>query len=118
MNLNTLLPIIVTLFALAFLDPFQLLMPEGSTKIILGLLVLTSIIYGVLIFKEKALDEREAHIRALSHRVSYLVGMIGLVGIITYYLITKGHVYPETVILLVLLVVTKSAVHWYAERYL
>lgn len=118
MNFHFLLPILVVILAMTFLDPFQLLMPTMLVETVLGLLVLATVFYGAVIFKENVHDEREEHIRSLSHRVSYLVAMIGLVGIIAYYLITKGHVYPETVILLVVLVVTKSVVYWYGERHL
>ena len=116
MKFHFLLPFIVVILALAFLDPFQLLMPTMFAETILGLLVLATVFYGVAIFKENPNDEREEHIRSLGHRVSYMVAMIGLVLIIAYYLITKGHVYPETIILLVILVITKTVVHWYGHR--
>lgn len=118
MNLNFLLPIIVVVLALAFLDPFNLLMPTMLQETILGLLVLATVLYGVTIFKEQVLDEREEHIRALSHRISSLVGTTGLVLIIAYHLITMGQVYPEAIILLVVLIVTKALVHWYGDKHM
>jgi hypothetical protein len=119
MNMITphfLLPALVAALALAFLDPFHLLMPTALAQTALGLLVLVTVVYSTLIFKENTEDERERHVRAFTHRMSYLVTVIGLVTIIAYYLLTKGHVYPETVVLLVLVVATKTISHWYADR--
>lgn len=118
MKLNFLLPIIVAALALTFLDPFHLLMPTVLVETILGLLTLTVILYGIIIFKERTTDEREVQIRALSHRISYLVGMCGLVAIIGYHFLTMDSIYPETILLLVVLVLTKSVVHWYGEKHL
>lgn len=113
-----LFPTLVVILALAFLDPFHLLMPTMMAETILGLLTLVTILYGITIYKEQVQDERERHIRAMSHRISYLVGMTGLVAIIAYHFLTMGSAYPETIILLVVLVMTKAAVHWYGDRHL
>ncbi|MFT7645027.1 MAG: hypothetical protein ACI9BF_000696 [Candidatus Paceibacteria bacterium] len=118
MNIHLLLPTLVVILALAFLDPLHLLMPTMLVETILGLLTLVTILYGITIFKERAHDEREERIRALSHRISYLVGMNGLMAIIAYHFITMGSAYPETIILLVVLVMTKAVVHWYGEKHL
>jgi uncharacterized membrane protein len=80
-----------------------------------GLLLATSA-YGILIFKEKADDEREINIRAFADRISCLVGMMMLVATICYRLFTDGYVYPEVIMILVAMVVTKSVAHWYACR--
>jgi hypothetical protein len=113
---HLLLPLILILLALGFLDPLGSLMLGMTAEIVLGLLVLATVVYGALLFKESVQDEREIHIRSVAHRATYLVSVGGLVAIMAYYLITKGHVYPETVILLVAIVITKTIVHWYGER--
>ena len=116
MKLHFILPIIVAALALAFLDPFDVLMPGMVAELVLGLLVLTTVVYSALIYKERVKDEREVHIRAYAHRVTYLVSIGGLVAIIAYYLLTKGHVYPEIIYLLIIIVATKTATHWYGDR--
>ncbi len=112
------IPIIIIILALLFLTPLKVQLPFVVQCSLIGGLLLLVALYGVTLFKEQVRDEREASIRALAHRISYLVGIGGLVLIMGYRLLTTGHVYPETVLLLVLLVSVKAAVHWYGERYL
>jgi len=114
MSKHLFLTIAVSVLALLFLDPFMVLMPESVTWLVLGGLMLSTIVYGLLIFTEKAQDEREVSIRGFADRVSYLVGMILLVAVIAMDLFTLGKVYPEIVIILVVMVVSKSIAHWYA----
>jgi hypothetical protein len=85
-------------------------------ELVLGLLVLVTAGYGALIFREQVQDERDVHVRAFAHRITYFVSVAGLVAIIAYYLIGKGHVYPETILLLVLIVGTKTIAHWYGNK--
>jgi hypothetical protein len=59
MNLHFLLPTLVVIFALAFFDPFHLLIPTVLVEIILGLLTLVTILYSITIFKERPHNERE-----------------------------------------------------------
>lgn len=111
-------PFSVVVSALLFLDPWHLLMPTMLQYTLLGGLAITVSLYGVILFQEELHDERDQQIRALSHRVALLTGMIGLVTIIGYYLITKGMVYPELIVLLVVMVCTKTIARYYGERYL
>jgi len=82
MSKHLFLTIAVSVLALLFLDPFMLLMPESITWLVLGCLMLATLVYGLLIFTEKANDEREVAIRGFADRVSCLVGMMFLVMII------------------------------------
>lgn len=116
MKLHFILPLTVAILALAFLDPFDFLMPGMMAELVLGLLVLATVGYGTLIYKERPQDERDVHIRAYAHRLSYVVSIAGLVAIIGYYLLSKGHVYPEIIYLLVIVVATKTLSHWYGDR--
>lgn len=111
---HTWLPIIVSLLALAFLDPFMYLMPTGSTWIILGGLLVATSAYGFFVLTEKANDEREVSIRAFADRISCLLGMSLLVMTIAYHLFTNGIIYPEIIIILVVMVISKSVAQWYA----
>ncbi len=117
MNKHTLLPIIVSLLALAFLDPFMYLMPGDITWVVLGVLMLSTAVYGFFILTEKADDEREISIRAFADRISCLVGMSLLVISIAYHLVVDGHVYPEIIIILVVMIISKSLAHkWACHR--
>jgi uncharacterized RDD family membrane protein YckC len=110
----TLLPIIVSLLALAFIDPFMYWMPSNSAWLLLGGLLLTTSAYVFFILTEKASDEREEGIRAFADRVSSLIGTSLLVIIIAYQAITHTTVSPEIVVILVIIVISKSIAHWYA----
>lgn len=114
MNKNILLPIIVSLLALAFIDPFMYWMPSNSSWLLIGGLFLATSIYGFFILTEKANDEREVTIRAFADRVSCLVGMSFLVMTIGWQAVTGSVVSSEAVLILVVLVISKSLAHWYA----
>lgn len=113
-----LIPSLIVVLALFFLTPLKTSLPFVVQCTLVGALLLGVSLYGITLFRERVRDEREAHIRALAHRISYIVGMSGLVLIMGYHLLTVGHIYPETVILLVVLITIKAGVHWYGERYL
>lgn len=112
------IPSTIIVLALLFLTPLKTQLPFVVQCSLVGGLLLLVALYGITLFKERVRDEREVWIRSLAHRVSYLVGIGGLVVIMGYRLLTTGHVYPETVVLLVFLVSVKAVVHWYGERYL
>jgi len=116
LNSNFLYPLAISLIALFFLDPWQVFIPNGFLALVLGVLILVFSLYGVFIFKEKISDEREISVRAFTHRVSYLVGLGGLIAIVAFYFFRDGHVYPEVVILLVILSIVKSLAYWYADK--
>ncbi len=117
MNIRTLLPIIVSILALAFLDPFMLFMTEGIQAITLGGLLLATASYGFFVLTEQASDEREVSNRAQADRYSSLVGMGLLVIVIAYQLLVRGQVCQEIIIILVAMVLTKSAAHYYASNH-
>ncbi len=116
MSIQLIFQIIIFLSAFAFLDPFMILMPTPMQYLALGLLVIATSLYGLVLFKEQILDERDEKIRAFTHRVSYLIAVIGLVAIITFHLIKSGHVYPEMIVLLLIILIAKGLAHWYANR--
>lgn len=116
MTKQSIFQIIIFIIGLAFLDPLDFLMPTPMQYIMLGLLVLALCLYGVFVFKEQVLDERDVVIRAFAHRVSYLFGMSGLVLIMLYHLIFMGRVYPEIVVLLLLLILVKNLATKYGEH--
>jgi len=116
MNKNILLPIIVSLLALAFIDPFMYWMPSNSNWLLIGGLMLATSIYGFFVITEKANDEREVTIRAFADRISCLVGMSFLVMMIGWQAVTGSTVSSEAVMVLVILVISKSLAHWYAHN--
>lgn len=113
MNRHTLLPLAVSILALTFLDPFAWFQ-GGVELLLLGGLILATTSYALFIFTERADDEREVSIRAFADRFSCLAGMALLVMVIGYRLLVDGYVYPEIILVLVLMVTTKSVAHWYA----
>jgi hypothetical protein len=117
MSKHLFLTITVSVLALLFLDPFMVLIPEGLTWLVLGGLMLSTIAYGLLIFTEKAHDEREVTIRGFADRVACLVGMMLLVMVIAMDFFSTGKVYPEIIIILVVMVISKSLAHWYACKH-
>lgn len=114
MSKHLFLTLTVSVLALLFLDPFMVLMPEGITWLVLGGLMLSTLVYGLLIFTEQAHDEREVMIRGFADRISCLVGMMLLVMFIAMDFFTTGKVYPEIIIVLVVMVISKSLAHYYA----
>lgn len=115
--MNYLLPILAIGLAIIYISPLKDLTSLLIQCTILGAIVIGVGWYGIVGFKEKVQDEREVKIRAIAHRLSYLFGMSGLAIIMLYHLLTLGHVYPETVVLLALMSGVKLAVHWYGERH-
>jgi uncharacterized membrane protein len=111
------LPLTQGILALLFLDPFMILMPTYGTYVILGLLLLVSAVYTTIMIKERTHDEREDVIRGRVDRTMYIASMIGIVAITSYYLITKGMVYPEIIVLLIALSVLNIGLHIYGERH-
>jgi hypothetical protein len=118
MTKHVFLSVAVSVLALLFLDPFMVFMPMGLSWILLGCLMLATIAYGLLVFTEQVRDEREEMIRGFADRVSCLVGMSLLVVVIGMDLFTEGKVYPEIIIILVLMVISKSVAHYYASKHL
>jgi len=118
MKKNVIVPSIVVITALAFLDPFMYLMPSIMVNLVLGLLLVSSLLYALLVFKESARDEREVSLRAFADRLACLVGTSGLVAVIMYQVLVIHHVDSLIVFILVAMILTKAAAHAYAQHYL
>jgi uncharacterized RDD family membrane protein YckC len=116
MTKDILVPIIVIVSAMAFLDPFMYLMPSMMVSIVLGILMVSSLAYALIVFKEGAKDEREVSLRAFADRIACLVGTTGLVGVIVYQVVVIHHVDTYIVAILLAMIVTKYLAHLYAER--
>ncbi len=112
----TLLPIAVSLLALAFIDPFMYWYPSNATWLFIGGLLLATSAYGFFVLTEKVKDERDIGIRAFADRVSCLVGMTLLVMFMMYQALTEGMVHQEIVLVLVIMVITKLIAHTYASN--
>ncbi|MBY0538203.1 hypothetical protein K2P47_02280 [Patescibacteria group bacterium] len=111
-------PLIVMITALAFLDPFMYLMPSMMVSFVLGILMIATVVYGLIIFKENAQDEREVAVRAFADRHAGLVGTIGLVLVIVYQVLVVHHVDAVIVLILLAMLITKYVAHVYAEKHL
>ncbi len=118
MKKDIIVPLIVMITALAFLDPFMYLMPSMMVSFVLGILMIATVIYGLIIFKERAQDEREVTVRAFADRHAGLVGTVGLVLVIVYQVLVVHHVDTVIVLILLAMIVTKYLAHVYAERHL
>jgi hypothetical protein len=118
MKKDIIVPLVVMVTALAFLDPFMYLMPSMMVSLVLGVLMIATVIYGLIIFKERAQDEREVTVRAFADRHAGLVGTIGLVMVIVYQVLVVHHVDAVIVLILLAMIVTKYVAHVYAERHL
>lgn len=109
-------PTLITLTAIMFINPWQIFIPTMFLYCSLGILVLSMSLYGILLFREQARDEREILIRSFAHRIGFIVGMVGLVLIIFYYFVKEEHVYPEVIFLLVIMIIAKSLAYWYGDK--
>lgn len=118
MSRHTTLSLLVIILALAFLDPLMLMMPTSMVYIALGCLLLGTVAYTLLIFREKALDEREVTVRAYVDRITALVGTGALVLIIAAQALLTHHVDSAIIVVLVVMVVAKHIAYWYADRQL
>lgn len=71
------------LLAVAFLNPFHLLMTDMFHMLILGLAAAALGVFSILIMRERGGDEREAAHRMLAGRAAFLAGAaILLAGIV------------------------------------
>jgi hypothetical protein len=116
MTKDILVPIIVIVSALAFIDPFMYLMPSVMVSVVLGVLMVSALSYALMVFKEGARDEREVSLRALADRITCLVGTTGLVGVIVYQVLVVHRVDTFIVVILLAMIITKFLAHVYAER--
>jgi hypothetical protein len=118
MKKDIIVPLIVMVTALAFIDPFMYLMPGMLVSFVLGILMIATVFYGLIIFKESARDEREVAVRAFADRHAGLVGTIGLVLVIVYQVLVVHRVDTVIVVILIAMIITKYLAHLYAERHL
>lgn len=72
-------PILLIALLLLFLNPFSWYMPSAIVMSALCTLVLLFFIFGVFIWKEKTVDEREQIHKMLAGRIAFLVGSTILV---------------------------------------
>ena len=118
MNKELIIPAVVVLLTIAFLDPFMVLMPEMLLYSLLALLFIVFVGFALLIFKETAEDEREDTHRAFAGRIAYIVGSGVLVLGIMYQVLILHEVDPILVIALALMTVAKYAGVAYAKKHL
>jgi hypothetical protein len=116
MTKDILVPIVVIVSALTFIDPFMYLMPSMMVSVVLGVLMVSSLGYALIVFKERARDEREISMRAFADRLACLVGTSALVAVIVYQVLVIHRVDTVIVFILIAMIVTKSLAHVYAER--
>jgi hypothetical protein len=116
MTKDILVPLVVIVSALAFIDPFMYLMPSMMVSVVLRILMISSLGYALIVFKEGARDEREVSLRAFADRIACLVGTTGLVGIIVYQVLVVHRVDTVIVAVLLAMIVTKYFAHLYAEQ--
>jgi ABC-type xylose transport system permease subunit len=116
MRKDILVPVVVIVSALAFIDPFMYLMPSMMVSLVLGVLMVSSVSYALMVYKEGARDEREISLRAFADRIACLVGTTGLVGLIVYQVLVIHHVDTFVVVILLLMIISKYVAHIYAEH--
>ncbi len=76
---EVLIPLLLIALLALFLNPFSWYMPSMLVMSALCLLVLLFFIFGVFIWKEKAVDEREQIHKMLAGRIAFLVGSAVLI---------------------------------------
>ena len=106
-NKQLLIPLGVIALSYAFLDPLMVLMPTMAVYIALALFFSGYIGFALLMWREKATDEREATHRAYAARFAYLAGVGVLVVGIIYQVLTLNTVDPLLILTLTVMVVAK-----------
>jgi hypothetical protein len=104
---NIITPVIVIVFAVLFLDPFMVLMPLPMVYALLGAFFIAFVVYALLLWCERAADEREVAHRAFAARVAYLAGSATLVLGIIIEALWLGAVDPFLVVSLVVMTIAK-----------
>ncbi|MCA9363990.1 hypothetical protein KC727_02115 [Candidatus Kaiserbacteria bacterium] len=103
-----LVPVVVVILALMFLDPFMIVMPEMLFYIGSGIFFVAFALYAATVWNEQVADEREYAHRAYAGRVAYLVGAtVAVIGIL-YQALVLHSVDPVLVILLLAMIIGKS----------
>mgnify|MGYP006309599077 CR=1 FL=1 len=118
MNKHALLPTIVAILALVFINPVMLFGEHSmSTALLFGVLFLLTASYGYYVLVDRADDEREEIIRSFADRLASLVGMAGLLLVIGICLVTSHLVPTEVILVLVAMITAKAVGQWYACKY-
>lgn len=71
---ETTVSVILIVLIVLFLDPFMLWMPAEVVYMLVGALIVFFVLFAGLIWKERALDEREQLHKMIAGRVGYLIG--------------------------------------------
>lgn len=100
--------VLFILILIMFLDPIMVLMPSQTVYFLMaGIIVLFGIFAG-LVWREKALDERDEFHKMLSGRMGYLLGAsVLLLGLLVQS--SSGHADPWLVLGLGAMVIGKMA---------
>ena len=106
-NKQFLVPVVVLALSYAFLDPFMVLMPTAFIYMLLALFFLGFISFALLVWHEKAYDEREHAHRAHAARFAYLAGAGILVLGIIYQALALHSVDPWLILALTVMVFAK-----------
>lgn len=117
LNKEFLIPLVVLILSYAFLDPLMLLMPTPMVYSAMALLFIGYVAFSLLVWRERALDEREHAHRAGAARLAYLAGTGTLVIGIIYQALTVHAVDPWLILTLTLMVLAKYVGRHYAELY-
>lgn len=108
-------PLLVLLLSYLFLDPFMVLMPTAAVNALIVVFFLLYISFALLLWKEKASDEREEVHRAYAARVAYLTGTGVLVIGIIYQALVIHTVDPWLILTLTVMVFAKYFALKHAE---
>ena len=112
-----LVPFIVVLLAIVFLDPLMILMPKVALYSAMAAFFILFVLYATTVWKERAGDEREYLHRAAAGRVAYLAGAGTLVVGIIYQAFVLHSVDPWLVLALAVMVLAKSGgLHYLQSR--
>lgn len=109
-------PLIVVVLAIAFLDPFMLIMPPMLFYLLTGVFFVLFVSYAVLVWNENANDEREYAHRAFAGRTAYLTGASVLVVGILYQAFIEHSVDAWLILALSVMVVAKFMGLWHIEK--
>jgi len=110
-----LIPLGVIAVSYVFLDPLMMFMPPFAVYVALSLFFAGYIGFALLMWKEKAEDERQEAHRAYAARVAYLAGTGVLVLGIIYEVLALHAVDPLLILTLTVMVVAKYGALQYAE---
>lgn len=105
---------IILIIAILFLNPGHLSMPDSLNSMLIIALIIAFLAFAGIILKEKSNDERESFHALSAGRMSYLVGVGGLIlALITQAL--SHEIDPWIVIILCAMVFTKLASRIYSN---